>query len=368
MFEQRLKIVKEKLIKEKLDGVLISSVANITYLTGYANFSEGERESYLIITKDQQIIITDGRYSEAVKKQVPHFTLFERGYSNQTEDLLKKLKKQINILAIEEDSLTVAEYKLVKKHYKNIKHFEIGSIRSLKSDEEIRKIQEASKIGDLAFQHILKHIKIGVSEKEIARKLESFIKEKGAEFSFPAIVAFGKNAAIPHHHTGQTVLGPKSSLGREGQFVLLDFGVKVENYCSDMTRTVFFGKPDSKQKKMYETVLMAQQKAVEFINSSIKSGKQIISAEVDKAARDYIISQGFPSIPHSLGHGIGLDVHEHPHISQKSKEILKEGMVFSIEPGIYIPEFGGVRIEDLYVLEGKGLKQITNSPKRLSSI
>ena len=355
MLFKRLKIIREKLQKEKLDGVLISTVSNITYLTGYANFSKDEREAYLIIGKDFQYIITDGRYSEAIRNQVPHFDLFERSYTNPVENLFKNI--QVKVLGIEEDSLTVSEYKEIKKYLKRpkkLKHFKLS--RSIKTKDEIEKIEKACRIGDLAFEYILKKIKLGVTEKQIARELEDFIKGQGGEFSFPAIVAFSKNSAIPHHQTGDKRLTINDTL------ILMDFGVKFEDYCSDMTRTIFFGKPSEEQKKIYKTVLTAQQKAVDFVSPRTKA------AEVDKVARDYIISKGYPATPHSLGHGIGLEVHEHPHLSPKSKEILKEGMVFSIEPGIYIEGFGGVRIEDLFVYETSGLRQLTNSSKRLSSV
>lgn len=359
MFRDRVNQLRKRLLKEKLDGVLISSAYDITYLTGYANFSKDEREAYLLIGNDFEYIITDGRYSEAIKKEVPHLTLFERGYTKSAEVLFKKHGKNIKKLGIEEDDLTVAEHKILKRHFKSIKHFDISCLRSIKTKEEISKMEEACKIGDLAFEYILKKIKNGVSEKEIAQELENFIKSKGAAISFPPIVAFGKNSAVPHHQTGNTVLGP-------GQTILLDFGAKFENYCSDMTRTIFWDKPSAQQKKIYKTVLDAQQKAVDFINSRIETGKKLMAVEVDKVARDYIVSQGYPEAAHSLGHGIGLEVHEHPSLSPKSKEILKPGMVFSIEPGIYLPGAGGVRIEDLFVLEKDQLRQITSAPKKIT--
>ncbi len=369
MFEQRIKDIRQKLLKAKLDGVLISSVSNISYLSGFTNFSKDEREAYIFIGKDFAYIITDARYTEAIKREVPHLTIFERSHINPTKELFKKHHKEIKRLGIEEDNLTVGEHKSLSKHFKKIKHFDVGHLRSVKTEEEIKKIEKACRIGDLAFDFTLKKIKIGVTEKQVANELENFIKDKVAEISFPPIVAFGKNSSIPHHQTGET------KLTGNGEFVLLDFGVKLENYCSDMTRTVFFGEPAGKQKEIYQTVLTAQQKAVNFINSTIRAGKVIKTAEVDKIARDYITSKGFPTIPHSLGHGIGLEVHEHPSLSPKSKEILKEGMVFSIEPGIYVPDFGsphstrveagGGRIEDLFVLEKSGFRQLTVSPKKL---
>lgn len=369
MFRNRLNQIRKKLLEEKLDAVFISSVFNIEYLSGYSNFSRDEREAYILIGGNFQYIITDGRYSEAIKKQTPHLTLFERSHKTPTEKLFKILKNEqvlsfgnkIKILGIEEDNLTVAEFKKIKKYFKNTKHFNAEHLRSIKNAEELDKIKKACRLGDLAFKFILKKIKSGVSEKEIAGKLEKFIKDQGAELSFPSIVAFGKNSSIPHHQTGDTKLNI-------GDFVLLDFGAKVENYCSDMTRTVFFGKPSERQKEIYKTVLEAQQKAIEFLDKQIKSGKKIKASDVDKVTREYIKSKGFPDIPHSLGHGIGLEVHEHPSLSPKSRDILKEGMVFSIEPGIYIPDFGGIRIEDLFVLEKTGLRQLTTSPKDIISL
>ncbi len=362
MFKARLQNIRQKLKKEKLDGVFISSVSNISYLSGFTNFSKEEREAYLFVGQDFAYIITDGRYSEAVKKQVPHLKLFERGNNKLVEELFKKHKKEIKTLGIEEDNLTVTEHKVLKKHFKNLKHFNVSNLRSIKNDEELGKIEKACQIGDLAFNFILKKIKVGVSEKEIAHELEKFIKENGAEFSFNPIVAFGKNSSVPHHQTGDKRLTINDKL------ILLDFGAKVDGYCSDMTRTIFFGNPSSKQEKMYKVVSEAQQKAVEFINGAIKNSQELKAKEVDKVARKYIRSQGFPTIPHSLGHGIGLEVHEHPALSPKSRDILKEGMVFSIEPGIYIEGFSGVRIEDLYVLEKTGLRQLTNSPKEIITL
>ncbi len=358
MFEHRIQSLREKLLKEKLDAVLVSSVSNIIYFSGYANFSPLEREAYIFLGSDFAYIITDARYSEAVKKQVPQLTLFERGHKKSMKDLFKKHQKEIKRLGIEENNLTVSEHKSLSKHFKK-KHFEVAGLRSIKTKEEIKKIEKACRIGDLAFDYIVKKIRTGVTEKQVAEELENFIKGKGARLSFPPIVAFGKNSSVPHHQTGNT------KLTGEGQFVLLDFGVKYDNYCSDMTRTVFFGKPTSKQKEIYETVLAAQQKSVDYINYVIKTDKQIKAAEVDKVARDYIISKGYPTLPHSVGHGIGLEVHEHPSLSPRSKEALKEGMVFSIEPGIYLENFGGVRIEDLFVLEKQGLRQLSHSQKKL---
>lgn len=353
--------LRKELDRKKLQAVLISDAVNIAYLTGYSNFSKDEREAYLLITKKQQFIITDGRYKEAILRQVPHFELIERSIKIPLKDILKKFKKQVKSLGVEENDLTVLEHKLLLKTFKILKHLDIKKTRAIKSKEEIEKIKKAAKLGDETFSFILKKIKPGISEKQLANELEFFIKKNGSHLSFPSIVAFGRNCSVPHHQTAATVL-------KKGDFVLLDFGVRFENYCSDMTRTIFFKAVSSRQRNIYETVLTAQLKAVDFVNANVKVGKRIKAFEVDKVAREYILSKGYPTIPHSLGHGIGLDVHEHPSLSSKSKEELKLGMVFSIEPGIYIPGVGGVRIEDLFVLEEDGLRQITTSPKEIIEI
>jgi len=228
-----------------------------------------------------------------------------------------------------------------------------------KSQAKILNIEKACNLTDKAFNYILGKIKEGISEKELALKIEFFIKRHGSDIAFPPIVAFGKNSSFPHH-----VPTFNSQLSTLNSIVLLDFGAKLNGYCSDMTRTVFFGKPTTEQKRMYQTVLKAQQKAIEYIVTHLEGGSpkrseghdsfevdSIKASEVDKIARDYIVSQGFPTIPHSLGHGIGRKVHEPPKLSPKSKDTLKPGMVFTIEPGIYLPGFGGVRIEDVVLLE-----------------
>lgn len=362
-FNHRLNKIKSELKGKRLDGLIVSSVPNITYLTGFSNFSSVEREAYLLITKDYDFILTDGRYSEAIKSSVKDFKLVEVSSSSPFVKNLKKLisKYNINNVGIEESSLTVLEYKKLSPLFKKVMHFDIHHLfRSLKDEEEIKMIENACRIGDKTFDYILPKIKEGVTEKGIAFEIEVFIKRLGADISFLPIVAFGKNSSVPHHQAGNTKLG-----NQMGQFILLDFGAKFNNYCSDMTRAVFFGRAPSKQKKMYKIALTAQEKAVELLQVGLKRRGEVNGWEVDRVAREYIIGQGYSPIPHSLGHGIGLEVHEPPSLSPKSKHKLREGMVFSIEPGIYIEGFGGVRIEDLFVIENNKLRQLTRSPKNL---
>lgn len=323
----------------------------------------------MLVTKKQMYLLTDARYIEAVKN-LDNITTLEISPQQGMVDHLKILvkKNQIKRLGVEEDDLKVSELRWLEKVVP-VKEVKLHNLRVVKTDQEIRKIEQACELGDKAFRFLLGKIKSGMNEKQVAFELEFFVKKHGAELSFDTIVAFGENSAVPHHQTGgrMTEVRRQTSDDRkqktDGQFVLLDFGIKVDNYCSDMTRTIFYGKASNKQKKIYQTVLEAQTKAADFLNQQIKSKKKVIGKEVDQVARDYIISQGFPAIPHGLGHGIGLEVHEAPRLSPKSDDEITEGMVFSIEPGIYIPGYGGVRIEDLYVVEKSGLRQLTGSSK-----
>lgn len=234
--------------------------------------------------------------------------------------------------------------------------------RQIKKTSEAYKIKKACKLGDEIFSQTLKKIEVGISEKELALEIIRLIRSHNARLSFRPIVAFGKNASEVHHKPMEVRL--KKNHG----FIMIDLGVKLDGYCSDMTRTIFIGKASLRQKKIYQTVLESQKKSIDYINSSIKSGKSISAKKIDQTARDYITEKGFPSIPHSVGHGIGRKVHEAPKISPKSKSIMKSGMVFTIEPGIYIKGLGGVRIEDTFYLKNGRLKSLTESNRSLMEL
>lgn len=371
----RLTKIKDELQKQKFDAILVSSIPNITYLTGFSGFSAEEREAFILITKNAQYILTDKRYKDEIKNYITDLKLEEVSstipYRIALEKLIKKHK--IKKLGVEETNIKVSEYKSLLKILpsSSLINFGIDENRSVKDQNEINVIQKACKLTDQAFVYILKKIKPGITEKELADDLEFFIKKHGAELAFPSIVAFGKHSAVPHHNSNNEKLKTKD-------IILLDFGAKVPaspsqgggNYCSDMTRVVFLGKATDEQKKVYEIVLEAQKQAMDFLNHKSYILNQNIKAfDVDKAAHDYIRKKGFgKNIFHSLGHGVGLEIHEAPRLSPKSKEILKPNMVFTIEPGIYLPNKFGIRIEDTVVLEGKGLKILTKSSKEISEL
>ncbi len=363
-FQIRISKIKKMLTVHSLDAVLISSVANITYVTNYSGFSAIEREAYLLISQEKNYIITDTRYSESVSLHIPHFQLLEISSQNSLKSILKNISQEKNLkrIGIEPDDITLTEYKLLKTCFNDLNHLMLENIRSEKDAMELSAIKKACALGDNAFTYAIKKLRIGVTEKELALKLELFVKKHGAALSFPSIVAFGNHSSIPHHHITDRKL-------QKNSIVLLDFGVKLNNYCSDMTRTIFFGSATAEFKKIYHTVLTAQQKSIDYLASTSHSlpstAKGIQASKLDQIARRYIISQNFHSIPHSLGHGIGIQVHEAPRLAPKSKDILKPGMVFSVEPGIYIPGFGGVRIEDLVALEKNGVRVLTQAQKEL---
>jgi Xaa-Pro aminopeptidase len=372
MYEARLSEFRQLLIDHNLDAALVTAVPNIFYLTGYSGFSLEEREAYLLISANSTqpqgsktpgvgaYILTDGRYVTAVKEAVKHFTLVEIGSRYSMKKAFEKLVTQhaIKKLGIEENNLFVYEYKTFLPFVKETMHVPAAQLRIKKNLSEIDTIAQTCKIGDEAFSAVLKIIKPGMSEKEVAFHVENNMREHDAEPSFRTIVGFDENAAVPHHMTGEKKLGTNG-------LVLIDSGAKVNNYCSDMTRTVFVGIASADQKKMYQTVLTAQQKAVLYIQEALKKQEPVSAGRADSVAREYILSQGYPTIPHSLGHGIGLEVHEAPTLSPVSQHQLEEGMVFSIEPGIYLPGNAGVRIEDLYVIQNNSLRQLTQSPKNL---
>ncbi|HSW89197.1 MAG TPA: aminopeptidase P family protein [Candidatus Saccharimonadales bacterium] len=372
MNNSRIEKVRNFLTTKKLDAMIVSSVSNIFYLSGISHFSKDEREAYLLITMQNTYFFTTSLYMEEVKRKVEGFILQQIGRDQSFEDVLEKIcqKEKLEAIGFEEQDIRYAEYAWIAEVTENLSPVSLN-IRVQKDSDEIEKIQKACDMGDKAFTHALSQIKRGISEKDIQIQIELFLKQHNADISFRPIVAFGANSSMPHY---------ESSADRKlenNECVLIDMGAKVAGYCSDMTRTVFFGEPTKEQKDMYQTVLESQQKAIELLSSSWQRSKSRINnvndsiqtkmtaSNVDKIARDYIISKGYPPIPHSLGHGIGIDVHEPPSISPNSDIVLRPGMVFSIEPGIYIPDFMGVRIEDLVVIERESLRILTLSSKEI---
>lgn len=339
--QSRLNHLRELLQTVDIDSILVSSPSSIAYLTGYLGFSEVEREAFLLITNDSVFLLTDARYTTAFKKH-QDMTVLTRSRENPVYKLLQSViaKKDLKKMGFEPDDLTVSEYQDFQKVPIQFVPISLRELRILKNTDEIRLLQIACGIALKAFQKTKRMITPGITELEVVHRLELEMKKLSVNPSFPTIVAFGENAAIPHHLPGETKL-------KKNDIILMDFGAEYNGYCSDITRTFFIGSVPKTWQKTVAIVKESQQAAIDFIQKSLQEGKVVKAAEVDAVSRQYLIDKGYPSIPHALGHGVGLQVHEAPTLSPTSSDILSEGMVFSLEPGIYLPGEMGVRVEDI---------------------
>ena len=229
----------------------------------------------------------------------------------------------------------------------------VSNMRAVKDDDEIKLIAGAEQIGDMAFRHILDYIKPGVSERDIALEIEFFMRKNGGEqLSFDTIVASGVHGSMPHAEPDDRVI-------EKDTFVTLDFGCVYGGYCSDMTRTVCVGKADSRMKDVYNTVLLAQEESLSMLKAGVKASDVHLNAQ-------RIIDEKYPgTFGHGLGHGVGLEIHENPSLSSRNINMLEVNNVVTVEPGIYIPDFGGVRIEDVVVIKDDSYENLTHSPKKL---
>ena len=352
----KLKEIKEVLQKGKVDGFLITNEINIRYITDFTG-----TESILLITPDHDYLFTDFRYIEQAQKDVPWVRIVERKTS-LIKIICGKLKRlHVKKLYVESPYITFDQYREITKNVRKIQIIPSQGIiehyRRQKTKEEINKIQAAIDIAERAYQDTRKGIRIGLSEKKMADTLESKIRKRGGfRSSFEIICAVGPRASQPHAR-------PTDKKIQEGDVVLIDWGASFQFYNSDLTRVCFIYKISPEFKRIYQIVLDAQSFAIDIVRPGIKA------KDVDVAARNYIEKKGFGKyFGHGLGHGIGLEVHEGPFLNKKSREILKEFMVFTIEPGIYIPGWGGIRIEDMVLVTPDGFKVLSHAPKKLAEI
>lgn len=340
-----------------VDGILVTDPYNMRYISG---FSGGE--GALLLAPGENVLITDSRYTEAAEKETC-FRVLEESRSHPRTELLGRLIRERGILSLgfEDGSVSFREYGRLRDALESVRLVPAGnaldSLRAVKTEEELSLIRRAEAIGDYAFYKILEVLKPGVTELEVAAELEYQMKRAGAEgVSFETIVASGVHSSMPHAVPTEKKLAA-------GDFVTMDFGCRYRGYCSDMTRTVVLGKASEEQRRIYQTVLEAQRRALELISAG-KTGK-----EVDAAARSHIEEQGYGRFfGHGLGHSLGLFIHEEPRLSPGDDTILLPGMVETVEPGVYVPGFGGVRIEDLVEVREDGCENYTKSPKELMEL
>lgn len=345
----RLNSLFEKLKTGSLDGLLVSKEANVSYLCQHPT-----RDSYLLASRNKACFITDFRYVSYARKNIKGADVFQyKSLFRDIASLAKKLK--IRRLGFEAKDLNFAEYARIKDcagpRIKLIDTFNlIESMRQIKTQQELEDIRKAISITASAFRFLSGFLKPGISELEIVAELERFIRLQGAKrCAFEIIAASGPNTSYPHAPVSDRTISPREP-------VLIDIGVEVNGYKSDLTRVFFLDKIDRLQRKIYKIIQEAQSKAIE----AVRPQRQI--ADVDRAARRHIAKCGYGRyFGHSLGHGVGLEVHEEPSIAAKNKSPLKEGMVFTIEPGIYLPGKFGIRLEDMVLVTKKGVEVLSGA-------
>lgn len=347
----------QNLLKEQQSGTcaLIIAPENRKYFTGFES-SDG----FLLVSSDRAVFITDGRYIEAAEKQIStcEVRLLGKTYP-QIAEILKEMN--CNRLLVESTRMTVSTYNSLKGVLKKISVSTdttldtiINTLRSIKTEYEVESIVKAQRIAEDAFEHILKFIKIGVTEKEIALELDFYMLKHGGEgLSFETIAVSGKNSSMPHGV-------PSNKKIENGDFITMDFGTIINGYHSDMTRTVAVGCATDEMKNVYDTVLKAQQNCL----NNLKAGASC--KDGDEIARSVIRNAGYGQyFTHSTGHGVGVEIHEFPNLSPASDSILQIGNIVTVEPGIYIPENFGVRIEDMALITENGCTNLTRAPKEL---
>ncbi len=336
----------QKLVKDKkLSALLVSDRNNVRYLTGFVG-TNGK----LLVTPAKHVLITDARYFETARKAgVPYY--------DQSKGI-KKLMGRYKTVAFEAENFTVARLQKYEKLVPGVKFKPttglVESLRIIKDEKEMKIIRKAVRIACKSLEEFERGVKEGVTEDELEWKLLEIFRKNGAErFSFPPIITFGKDTADIHH---QKQAGNKL---KKGEMLLIDSGLTYQGYITDMTRVFFQRKPTDFEQKIYTTVLAANQAAIK----AVKVGMTF--ADLDKVARGAIEKAGFGQyFTHSLGHGTGLEVHEAPSVSAHSKEKIQPGMVFTIEPGIYVPGKGGVRIEDMVYIKPNGKAEVLTTCKR----
>jgi Xaa-Pro aminopeptidase len=353
--------IQRELKKQKLDALLITDEFNVRYLCNFTG-TNGQ----LLITQKNAWFITDFRYAAETAKILPPAVKpveMKNGLIATLQTLCEKdfgspARSKIHSLGFEEKNISFLKYVVFKKQLKNVKlkavRDLVEKLRIVKTPLEIQLITKAQRIAEKVFIEVRKNLKPGKTEIEIAWEIEKLGHEFGADaVSFPAIVGFQQNSASPHHQNSGRKL-------KKGDIVLIDMGMKYRGYCSDMTRMIFTKKPTAFEAKIYNTVLQAQEAAIQKLKAGIKGNI------ADKWSRDIIAKAGYgETFGHSLGHGIGLEVHEAPSLSTGYTEPIPEGTIVTVEPGIYLENSFGVRIEDMVLVKRDHVENLTKIPKQL---
>ncbi len=355
MFPDRIRKVRTAMANERLDGLFVTSGITRRYLTGFSGSA-----GYLFITQTATVLTTDSRYSEQAEEEATGWQV--RTVRSMFKWLAERLPKEgIQILGFEAEDISFEMYsrlsQILRESGLDIELKPMSKLvakqRAVKDSEDLALLIEAIKIGDKAFDNTVAKLMPGISERDAAWVFEQEVRNLGAEaVSFPTIIASGPNGSRPHH-------SPGSKLLEEGELIVFDCGAYYKGYCSDLTRTVVLGNAEKKERDVHSIVFNAQQEAIQGISVGING------SEADAIARKVIAEAGYgDNFGHSLGHGLGLEVHEEPSVGPNGTIILEEGMVFTVEPGIYIPGWGGVRIEDVVILKNGKCEVLSAASRR----
>jgi Xaa-Pro aminopeptidase len=355
MTKARRDRVRERLEELGADAMIVTKLVNVRYLSGFSGSA-----GVLVVGSNDDIFLTDSRYEEQSSREVPGCRRVIPRPGEEKVTVREILAAGVSKLAVEATNVTLAQAKQWREDMPTVSLVEttgiVEELRKVKDVTEVEALRRAAAIGDQGLHELLGRLREGMNEVEAAAELEDAMRRAGSEgLSFPTIVAFGESAAEPHH-------SPKPSRTlKRGDLIKLDFGATFGGYHSDMTRTIAFGEPDPEMAKIYDIVRESQQAGVE----AVASGKT--GAELDNASRAIVERAGY-TYGHGTGHGCGLEVHEAPTANAKSEDVLGDGMTITVEPGIYLPGVGGVRIEDLVVVTNGGCDILTRSPKELITV
>ena len=349
--EGRIARLRALMAEKVLDGVLVTKEESVHYFSGFRGDSTA-----LLITPERLLLMTDNRYTEQAQLQAPSYDVVE-----QYEGLSKKIAEaaqDIGILAL--GALTCDRYEQLKSMLGEISFdtsLSLDALRMVKDADEIAAIRRACAIADAAFAHIITVIRPGMTECEVAAEMEYFMRREGSERpAFTTIVASGVRGSLPHG------VASTKEIAR-GELVTMDFGAVYEGYCSDITRTICVGRADAHQRERYDAVLAAQERALAALHPGVTG------IEADRVARDALAEKNLAQyFGHGLGHSLGLEIHEEPRLSKSCPVALQENMLITDEPGIYIPGWGGIRIEDTVLITHDGAEPLTHAPKEFIEI
>ena len=348
----RLETLRDQIAGLGLDGMLISDPLNRRYLSGFSGSA-----GILLVTPARAMLAVDFRYYERAEREAPGWEQVH--IANKQQETLVEMVAGAGVrrLGFEADHVTVAQFEEMKKDLPDVTLVPTEKLvlpmRAIKDEGEIAAIRAAVACADAAFGHLCQVVRPGMAERQVAWELESHMRLHGASaISFPTIVGSGPNGAMPHATSSERAIG-------EGEPIVIDFGALVEGYCSDITRTICLGRADDRYQEIWQLVLRAQQ----AVEEQVRPG--MTGQEADAIARDMFTQAGYAEqFGHGLGHGVGLAIHEGPRVSRLSEgDVLEPGMVFTVEPGLYFPGWGGVRIEDMVVMHEDGAEVLTRAAK-----